>query len=358
MACLLTAALAGPVLGNRLHDAIKVGEADKVKALVKSSPELLEDQHDADSTPLFMAVQMGNEDMVQALLDAGAKVDHGTNSQTPLHVAIAKGYQPIAEALLKHKADANAADSNGQPPLFQAVIKGDKDLVTLLIDHGAKVSVEDKQGATPMAYAMTYDKPELMELLESKGAKPDLFVRVYRGDVAKVKAALKEDSQRVHAVNWEGRTALHIAAQRGSVETLALLLDAGAKVNTRDHYGFTPLHLAGSSGQDKAARRLLAAGADPNVKDRRGCTPVHLTMLWPEIMAIIVERGGDVNAQDNQGQTVLHHLVVTANAEKVKTLLELGPNLNIRDKEGRTPLALAKPFKNVAELLREYGAKE
>lgn len=82
----------------------------------------------------------------------------------------------------------------------------------------------------------------------------------------------------IRNANWEslfgrdeaGRSLLHIAVAVGNQEALAVLLDRGCDVNAQDGLGQTPLHYCAEYGNIEGAKRLLEAGANPDVLDRHG----------------------------------------------------------------------------------------
>ena len=67
-------------------------------------------------------------------------------------------------------------------------------------------------------------------------------------------------------------TPLHVAAVRGDVHIIGLLLDAGAEIDVRGEYGHTPLHEAVGQGHTEAVKLLLAKGADPRTQNDWGET--------------------------------------------------------------------------------------
>jgi ankyrin repeat protein len=68
-------------------------------------------------------------------------------------------------------------------------------------------------------------------------------------------------------------TPLHVAAVRGDVHIIGLLLDAGAEIDVRGEYGHTPLHDAVGQGHVEAVKLLMSRGANPNIPNDWGQTP-------------------------------------------------------------------------------------
>ena len=92
----------------------------------------------------------------------------------------------------------------------------------------------------------------------------------------------------------DGNTPLHGAAREGQAETVALLLDRGADVNARDKDGGTPLHTAAVKGHTKAARIILNKGVDLNARDEDGHTPLYGPTRGYTEMAKLLKKHGGV----------------------------------------------------------------
>jgi len=100
------------------------------------------------------------------------------------------------------------------------------------------------------------------------------------GDVLRIKELLATDRGLINARDKDGSTPLHCAAWKGQQEAVALLLEAGAEVNSHnsnDHWGTTPLHAAAHANQAAIAQLLIDDGADVNAMDMNGQTPMHHT---------------------------------------------------------------------------------
>lgn len=139
----------------------------------------------------------------------------------------------------------------------------------------------------------------------------------------------------------DGRTVLHVAAQGGlDHEVLALLLSKGLKVTDADLSGRLPLHYAAVN----SIGVLLAAGAQIDAKDTRGMTALHVAAKEgrKSIVTELLKHSASVFVVDNQGMTPLHYAAMMSNADEViDALLAAGAPTGARDNEGRTPKDLA-----------------
>lgn len=131
----------------------------------------------------------------------------------------------------------------------------------------------------------------------------DLFDCLERDDVPGALACLSVGAD-IHALNFDDQTPLHVAAQRGLIHVMRVLLEKGAAPNAKDFEGETPLHLAALNDQSRAIRLLLAHDADIDAKDNEGRTPLHHAILnLPENKALkagvtLMLAGADYTARD------------------------------------------------------------
>ncbi len=86
----------------------------------------------------------------------------------------------------------------------------------------------------------------------------------------------------VNQVSMFGDYPLHVAAVRGSIEEIEVLLQNGANINAKGEYDLTPLHHAAEHGHLAAVKILLENGADSSLEDIHGCTPLELAQIGEE----------------------------------------------------------------------------
>jgi uncharacterized protein len=238
-------------------------------------------------TALVIAGREGDLESSKLLLTAGADVNQTTEyGWTPLLTATNNRHYKLAEYLIEHGADVNKKNKGNWTPLYLAtdnrnieggdfpVPKPDLDhleYMKFLLDHGADPNIAAKDntltrtiftmqwfledGATPFVRAAQSGDLELLKLLLAHGADP--IAKTNHGDTALTAASgvgwvegvtyehsYKENIETVrflldlgldaNGANNDGRTSLMVAAAKGRPEVIQLLVDHGAKLDTRD----------------------------------------------------------------------------------------------------------------------------
>jgi len=139
-------------------------------------------------------------------------------------------------------------------------------------------------------------------------------------------------------------------------EFMSLFLQFKVDVNIPDFKGCTPLHYAVKEPHAMNAWKLLFSGALVDARDYRGMTPLlHMfSSSNTEMIKLLLQGNASVNMQDVDGRTTLSRAVEVGNKLVVQLLFqESGTRVNLKDKNGVTPLHLAAAFKHLqlAEML-------
>jgi len=143
--------------------------------------------------------------------------------------------------------------------------------------------------------------------------------------------------------NRNKKTLLHLAAKKGYVKAVKLLLDNNADVNVREVMEATPLHLAVLEDKVETVRVLIAYGADLDVKSSYLSTPLHNAALFGkvEIAKLLLENGADVNAKNNYGITPLKAATTSLEDENFMRVNSTTPDRQ----------------RKIIKILRAYGGK-
>ena len=184
----------------------------------------------------------------------------------------------------------------------------------------------------------------LVSLAASSEGGAELFQAVRDGDVSFLKAHLTKAGIEVR--DRRGATLLMHAAAFGNVETLELLIDAGADVNARNAFDATAL-LWGARDPAKA-KLLIARGAGVNSPSKQGRTPLMLASLahgGSSVVALMLEKGADVGARDKRGETALGLAATIGEVQTMRLLLAKGADPQAANGKGETPIILATKSK-------------
>ena len=220
--------------------AIEDHDVDAVKALLKSgeSTETVIDYGEHKITPLIKAAWDGDQEIVKALLDAGAKINAKATDtgETALLNAVSRKHMEIVELQLKSGADVLVKNRFDFNALTIAVAANDQDLAALLLDNKANIETETLT-LTPLMFAASAGHVDMIRFLVKRGAK--------------VNHGAKEGAQ----------TALFSAIYGAHADAVQALVDLKADVNAKMKDGDTPLKAAMKGDQEDIVKILKAAGA-------------------------------------------------------------------------------------------------
>ena len=197
------------------------------------------------------------------------------------------------------------------------------DLKTLqnLLSSGINPDLPDRFGHTPIYYAASFNQTEAVELLLACHADPNTHVGTHK-DISQAPA-----------------TPLQYAAELGNRRIASLLIAAGARINERGPTGRTALHYA--NGHLDLLQLLIDKGADVNARDEEGASPLDDATWYGALdtVAILLAHGARLNeSEPKTGATPINEAAYKGHAKLVQYMLQFKPDLGIRDKQGRGAL--------------------
>ncbi|XP_056261552.1 ankyrin repeat domain-containing protein 6b isoform X1 [Seriola aureovittata] len=135
---------------------------------------------------------------------------------------------------------------------------------------------------------------------------------------------------------------LLVASHKGQADNVVQLINKGAKVAVTK-YGRSPLHLAAYKGHIEVVRILLKAGCDLDIQDDGEQTALQRAAVVgnSDVISALIQEGCALDRQDKDGNTALHEVSWHGFSQSVKLLVKAGANVHAKNKAGNTALHLA-----------------
>ena len=262
---------------------------------------------------------------------------------------------PHSESKLDHDTpgmlnEKNGASQSGESfDLFSASSEGKLEVIEQLLEGGTPVDMQDGDGVSALMHACLNGQTKAAKLLLERGAQVDLlddremFALVMAslfGHTELVKLLLERGAQ-VDLQNNDGQSALMWASITGQTEIAKLLLERGAQVDLLDDDRASALMYA-SINSEQLSEQLLLKYSTMDFWDltmRKAI--IHRIHRGTEVVELLLERGAQVDLQDNVGQSALMVASVVGQTKIVKLLLERGAQVDLRDNNGDSALMLA-----------------
>jgi ankyrin repeat protein len=407
-----------------LHWAAFRGDKELADLLIRAGANAKAANREG-ATPLWLASVRGDAEIIAALIAAGADANEKLPlGRTPLMVASRTGNLDAMTVLLDRGADVNAKETQrGTTPLMWAADEGHEAAIQLLIRRGADLKARSSpapRGRGP-ALGKANDPRKAVAAqgaaLAAREASPDLGAlnalanpqagrggggRGGRGgaggraggaddaddqDDAAVAAGI---GRRGQAPSDGGQlTPLVMAVRANDLESVKVLLEAGADINQTTGYGWSPLLVATQNRYYGLAKFLLDRGADPNLANNGGWVPLYLAtdnrniengdypvrkgdMDHLEFIKLLLDKGANVNARmkdstetrtvftnqwlDENGATAFLRASQSGDIELMKLLLARGADPKIATTLGVTALHVAAGIGWVEGITYEWSA--
>jgi ankyrin repeat protein len=349
------------------------------------------------ATPMGLAAEVANTEILELLLEAGANADSpNADGQTALLTVARTGNVEAAELLIKHGATVDARERfGGQTALMWAAARRHPQMIQFLVSKGADINAR----STNRDYQRRVTAEGRPKSLDSGGFTPLLYAT--RENCRACVDVLLRNKADINLPDPDGVSPLLLAIMNANWDIAKQLILAGADVNQWDIFGEAPLFTAvgqrsqvsGGRGSSidplpetngmAIVRLLLERGANPNMQlffrpanvrgstNTRGSTPLirAANNADLEVMKLLLQYGADAKLIMADRQTAIMAVIAgraseTQALEMIRILREAGADINVvalvnhrEETRGGTALhyAVRKRYKEVIKKLAEYG---
>ncbi len=386
-----------------INKSCRNGRVESVKALLKLGADPNHIAKLTLSTPLMDAISSKNGELVNLLLDNGAKADFVNEAgDSPLLRAVDTNNPSIVTFLIKKGANVNYR-TKGNETLFMLIAKNPEvstEIAGILFTYGVPLDIKNRKNQTvldiaiesknaalekflrkaqklidlKLADALQKKNQSTMESLLKIGANPNfkhvegssVFLQALDEEMpaSLIKAMIDHGANVTERLVLKGRPAIHLAIfNKESSEILEILSKKGADVNEEDDNGVSALNKACKNGLLESVKTLLRLGADPNHVAKMGFTNPLIDAVQSGNVALIdllLQKGVKVNHIDKQGESALTWSIDSNNPKIVEMLLKQGADPKHSNEEQETALILLAKMPNanveIAKILLEHGA--
>ena len=215
---------------------------------------------------MTIASAMSDLRLLRALISKGVEVNAFYAGLNPLLAATRDSWHGRSEAvtmLITNGANTQVADSAGNTPLHHAMRSTDAAVAALLLDASADKEAVNSEGYTPLALACQAANWRVARyMLERKAkvepelAEPVLIAAAGAEDDEIGIRLLHKHKAKIDIRGKQQRTPLMVAAQAGLVEVVAVLIELGAQINAQDETGLSAYSLAAQMGETEVLSKL------------------------------------------------------------------------------------------------------
>ncbi|CAO2035201.1 unnamed protein product [Urochloa humidicola] len=237
-------------------------------------------------------------------------------------------------------------DKQSLTSMLQIYFKDSRQILSNIL-KGRKTESKGKQLESDITYLISRQEAELVLGVNNAA---------YHGDLFRLKGLISAGAD-PSKPDYDGRTALHVAALRGYEDIVRFLIQRGANVNSIDKFGNSPLLLALKSGHDRITSLLVKHGAALNLEDAGGYLCRVVTDGKIDLLRRLLSFGVDPNCKNYDQRTPLHIAAALGLHLVAGMLIDFGADVQAKDRWGNTPLdegrrCSSKPLVRILEQAR------
>jgi ankyrin len=291
----------------------------------------------------------------------------------PIHIAAYQNNIRAVQTLLeikdsngKYRVNINIKNACGSTPIFIVSEKGDScDLLELLLQHGADVNIQEHEygyalihiasqnGNLKILGTLLGDSMCNFELFDFNGNTALSIATIFNREDC-VEFLLQKRANKFCVNKWRN-TLLYAAALEGSIKSMNKLFPSLSKiVDIPNNIGLTPLHIATIRGNTLCTKLLIENGAKVNSRTKNGQTPLHCAATNNNIqdtILLLLTNGAIINARTNDGfiykntnvggYTALHYAAYKGHLKVIQELIKHGADVYAKTTLGKNVFDIA-----------------
>eukprot|EP01127_Copromyxa_protea_P011477 TRINITY_DN2883_c0_g1_i1.p1 TRINITY_DN2883_c0_g1~~TRINITY_DN2883_c0_g1_i1.p1 ORF type:complete len:1558 (-),score=280.57 TRINITY_DN2883_c0_g1_i1:34-4707(-) len=254
-------------------------------------------------SPYYLASLFGQHALLKTLIDYDKTLFTtrcSSEKVSPLHIACKRGHLKIVQMLVTdYKMPVDSVDKTGATPAILAARNGHEGVLAFLLASGASMEKKDPQGHCPLHMAALGGHTKALLLLSekvslevtNKKGETALCLAIYNGHLALVKELLKHKANVNHCIPDKEEGEEDQSEKGKDKDKEGKERERKKeKVTEEKRAGMRPVHLAAAAGKHQILEVLVDSGADVNVQDKDGKTPLMLAVPHLQCVAFLVKQ--------------------------------------------------------------------
>jgi ankyrin repeat protein len=269
---------------------------------------------------------------VDALNDFGQKlVDAVHIGDLEMILKILDSHPDLVNASTDLDERVRPSDAHTMRLIHLAIAEARIDVLRLLIERGADLNVRNADGRLPLHDCFELDHDDYAKILLEAGAVPDVCAAAAYGMHDQLQRILAGDPATANDLTT-GNSPLGWAVYGQQPRSATMLFEYGAVADRPpyDSYAWRPAAMVAST---EVTRVLLEHGANPNWQDEQGNTPMHraitsrIVLDHAKFIRLLLDFGADAGLQNREGRTALDEALLQTgtNAETYFPARPIGP---------------------------------
>lgn len=280
-----------------------------------------------------LAMDNSNNYALDKLITINAERYDSKYARNILEYALSSGSSVLKENTLEN-LDIDAVDKYDQTLLEKYTIDNNLRLVSLLMEYGANSNIEDHYGNNLLHIAVKNDSYSIINYLINKNGM-DLDAR-----------------------DENGQTLLELYVTNNNIDLVKKLIENGADSSIKDRNGNNLLHIAAQNDAYNIISYLMSRNSmDLDARNENGQTLLELYVTNNKIDLVkeLIENGADSSTSNSKGNNLLHIAARYGSSELINLLLKKGVKANRKNEDGRLPEKVAKKAKrkDIAKQLKK-----
>ena len=308
------------------------------ESMLKNTSKYNINEQDKDgNTTLHLLVQENQTKYLNQVLNKGANVDiKNKKNNTPMDLAFERDNVDVVKILMDSSSLGWEQSIKAKDMLSEAIAKGKPELATYFVQK-----ITNLEKCLVIHKCVEHNQIDILKVMlgekkfevnaRNKDGHTPLQLAVVKGYKLMIDILIKHGAD-VEVVDHKKRNLLHLALLHQQTDTAMYLVEMGGDIDQQDEEGSTCLHLAIESNYIRLVRLLINSGCNARIADHDDYLPIHVMVCNKRFNIIlwdVIEKTGNVNAQNCNGDTPLHCAFIAGNFDAVKILLKKGADPSI-----------------------------